>query len=191
MEKELVLWDFDNTLFSTDPPHVYLYMKLYNRNISFGEAYIELKSLGERKLIDLSRELLELKNFQEIQPVSWVMDVVKELSPNYRQQVLTARPNCQDEYIAPLLDKHFSPYIQKINYLGSLDPKTDLAFNKLEGLVLIDDRMESFGGIEKSSGFGILYDPNHEYKRIDNPRIFIASDMREIPNIIKYLPRMS
>ncbi len=180
-----IIWDFDNTL--VDTTSLLLDQFLYEQQecgVSKRRAMKMYKHISLDEKIKIGDFLISSGLLNFVEPIEGARDVLSYLSYDYKQKCLTARPNTHSNIIKDILTKNFGNYISETHFLNSLNSKIDYAYNKMEGIVLIDDTLTSFEGIEKTNYKGILFDPKDEYKTVSNSHIKRTHSLDEIPDLL-------
>ncbi len=176
--RNLILWDFDNTLVKTNDLY---FEQFFIKNI--------FHDLSKNKLKQMFLPMIEWITSSEIlkyvTPEDDSIKTLEELSNYFKQECLTARPLRHSSIVQEITKKHFSPFIDNIHYLDSFGSKVEYAYNKLNAFVLIDDTISNFNGIECVNRPGILFDKENRYrhKKIDS-NITKVSKLIYIPEII-------
>ncbi len=186
--KKIIVWDFDDTLIETKS----LFLEQYyeenrHRGLSRKELKVEFEHLPIDEKIKVGRFLLKSGMINYAEPVENSKEIVEILSGKYIQKCLTARPTEHYNVVQNIIKKHFSSYINRIHCFGNFNSKVDYAYNNLEALILIDDNPLSFGGIENTNNYGVLYDNENKHSKIKNSKLIRITSLLEIEDIIENL----
>lgn len=182
--KKTIIWDFDNTLFNTK--ELYFGEFIWNHSQcgqTRQECLKEWKKVELNEIISIGKFLISSGMIKYAQPIPGAISTLNYLAEKYDQKCLTARPKYHAESVEYLINKYLPGIFSDIHYFNSLESKIDQAYKNMNGIILIDDTLKSFKGIQKTNYTGILFG-SHKKDNF-NSQIKVARNMEEIPSIIE------